>query len=79
MWGIARAAPCDADASPALLANDGGCAVYARSSIRGRIDGVDATGVHESLSLKRLTSPAVRLMLPFKMLRRGSATNGGVR
>ena len=79
IWGVARAAPCDSGATPTLLRTMENAPFYARSSIRSRIDGADVTGVHESLSLTRATSPIVRAMLPFKMFRRGAAANGGVR
>ena len=69
-WGIERAAPSDPGAPPVLLETLENAPFYARSSIRGRIDGVEATGVHESLSLSRVVSPIVRFMLPFKMFRR---------
>ena len=69
-WGIVRQAPCDAEAKPVLLQTLENAPFYARSAIRCRIDGVEASGVHESLSLDRVVSPVVRFMLPFKMFRR---------
>ena len=78
MWGISRAAPCDAGSSPRLLRTMENAPFYARSSLVSRVDGVDVRGVHESLSLTRAASPIVRLMLPFKMFRRGAAANRGV-
>ena len=77
-WRIARAVPCEAGHAPQLLRTMVDAPFYARSSLRSTIDGVTAAGVSESLSLRRLVSPAVRLMLPFKMLRRGAAAHGGV-
>jgi carotenoid 1,2-hydratase len=44
---------------------------YARSRISTRLFGENVTGVHESLSLNRFANPLVRLMLPFRMPRRG--------
>ncbi len=79
VWGIARAAPCDAGAVPRLVRTMENAPFYARSSLRSSIDGADVNGVHESLSLTRAVSPAVRLMLPFKMFRRGAAADRGVR
>ena len=79
IWGVSRAAPCDAGATPKLLRTMENAPFYARSGIRSRIDGTDVAGVHESLSLTRATSPIVRAMLPFKMFRRGATANGGVR
>ena len=69
-WGISRAAPCESTAQPVLIETLETAPFYARSAIRSRIDGIEATGVHESLSLSRVASPIVRLMLPFKMFRR---------
>lgn len=42
---------------------------YARSVIRTRLLGQEATAVHESLSLDRFRSPAMFAMLPFKVPR----------
>ena len=70
-WGIAREAPCAAGTKPVLLQTMENAPFYARSAIRCRIDGIEASGVHETLSLGRLVSPIVRFMLPFKMFRRG--------
>ena len=44
---------------------------YARSEIRGLVDGEPARGVHEALDLDRLRTPWVNMMLPFRMPRRG--------
>ena len=43
---------------------------YSRSTIRSRIDGQWASGVHESLDGNRLRNTLVKLMLPFRMPRR---------
>ena len=69
-WGVARAVPCEAGARPTLLSTMESAPFYARSAVRSRIDGAEADGVHEALVLSRLVSPAVRLMVPFKMPRR---------
>lgn len=42
---------------------------YARSWLRAPIESVQTDIFHESLSLKRLSSPIVRAMLPFRMPR----------
>jgi len=42
---------------------------YARSLVAHRLHGETVESVHESLSLDRFASPAVRLMLPFRMPR----------
>ena len=69
LWGLERSAPADAGAAVALLAALEDAPFYTRSNIRSRIDGVDALGVHESLSLSRLAALPVRLMMPFRMPR----------
>ena len=73
-WCIKRAAPCDAAGRCAVTRTLENAPFYARSAIRSRIDGIEADGVHESLSLTRVAAPVVRLMLPFKMFRRATAT-----
>ena len=72
-WGIARAVPCEPSGRPHLVRTLENAPFYARSAVRARIDGVDALGVHESLSLTRVAAPIVRLMLPFRMFRRAVA------
>ncbi len=69
-WGIRRAVPCETGGRASIVESLENAPFYARAAVRSRIDGIEATGVHESLSLGRLTSPAVRFMLPFKMFRR---------
>ncbi len=69
-WGIGREIPCDPGSQPELLGTMESTPFYARSAIRSHIDGIEADGVHENLSLGRLVSPPVRLMVPFKMFRR---------
>jgi carotenoid 1,2-hydratase len=44
---------------------------YARSVIATRLLGREATAVHESLDLNRFASRWVKLLLPFRMPRRG--------
>lgn len=44
---------------------------YARSILRTQLLGCEAPAVHESLSVRRLDTPIVRAMLPFRMPRRG--------
>ena len=72
-WRIARTVPCEPAARPELVRTLENAPFYARSAVRGRIDGVAMTGVHETLSLPRLVSPPVRLMVPFRMPRRAAA------
>ena len=44
---------------------------YSRSLVASHMDGAPVEWVHESLSLDRFANPIVRLMLPFRMPRRG--------
>ncbi len=44
---------------------------YSRSLVTSVIDGSPVEWMHESLSLDRFANPIVRLMLPFRMPRRG--------
>ena len=76
-WGMRRAVPCDGGGRATIVDSLENTPFYARAAVRSRIDAVDAIGVHESLSLSRLTSPAVRLMLPFKMFRRAGGAKYG--
>jgi carotenoid 1,2-hydratase len=76
LWGVERSAPADAGATPELLGTFEDAPFYTRSKIRSRIDGVEATGVNESLTLARLRAPWVRTLLPFRMPR--SAAHGGM-
>ncbi len=70
-WGITREIPCEDGGEPRLLHTMESAPFYTRSAIRSRVGGTEVTGVHENLSLERLVSPAVRLMVPFRMFRRG--------
>ena len=44
---------------------------YSRSLIASAVEGAPVEWMHESLSLDRFANPIVRLMLPFRMPRRG--------
>ena len=44
---------------------------YARSMLQSNLMGQRVLSVHESLSVPRLEALSTRLMLPFKMPRRG--------
>jgi carotenoid 1,2-hydratase len=70
LWGIARCTRSEADASITRTLVD--APFYARSLMQSRIAGRDMIGMHESLSLDRLTLPVVQAMLPFKMPRLGN-------
>lgn len=65
-WGIARSVR---DQRAKLIRTLEDAPFYARSHVRGMIDGVAADIMHESLSLDRFRMPIVRAMLPFRMPR----------
>lgn len=67
-WGIARCTR--AGAAPGIAATLESGPFYARSLLA---DGSGGIAVHESLSLRRFTSPWVQAMLPFRMPRRAGA------
>ncbi len=70
-WGIARATRSDPGTSAHLRASLEDTPFYARSLVSGRLLGESVTAVHESLSLDRFAQAWVRLLLPFRMPRRG--------
>jgi len=70
-WGIHRQTRADAGYTPAVLQTLENAPFYARSHIKTRINGVESEAIHESLSLDRFSAPWVRLLLPFRMPRRG--------
>jgi carotenoid 1,2-hydratase len=68
-WRVARRV--QADAAPRLVETLEDTPFYARSVIATRIGGREGVGVHETLDVRRLDTPIVRAMLPFRMPRRG--------
>jgi len=74
-WRIPRGM-CSEDAqgvptAPKLISTLEDTPFYARSLLRTRLLGEEVTAVHESLDVPRLVSLPVRLMLPWRMPRRG--------
>ena len=69
-WGIARPTRSE-DGTASVLATWEDTPFYARSLVDTCLMGERVKAVHEGLSLRRFTSPAVQLMLPFRMPRRG--------
>lgn len=69
-WRMGRQTRCDTAGMPAVLQTLEDTPFYARSLLRTRLLGQEVSAVHESLSLPRWASPAVQLMLPFRMPRR---------
>ena len=58
-----------AESAPRVLRSLEDGPFYARSVLSTKLLGVDAIGVHETLSLDRFSQPIVRAMLPFRMPR----------
>jgi carotenoid 1,2-hydratase len=70
-WRIQRAMCSEAGSAPQLISTLEDTPFYARSLLRTRLLGEEVTAVHESLDVPRLVSLPVRLMLPWRMPRRG--------
>ncbi len=69
-WRVARRTRAeDGEAAPLRSFED--TPFYSRSLISSRFAGAPVEWVHESLSLDRFANPIVRMMLPFRMPRRG--------
>lgn len=77
LWRIPRRTRADAGATPRVLATLEDAPFYARSTLATRLYGTDATAVHESLSLERFRTRWVKLLLPFRMPRRGGWPRAG--
>lgn len=69
-WAVSRSARAEAGAAHVLRSFED-TPFYARSLIECCFDGAPVEWVHESLSLDRFANPIVRMMLPFRMPRRG--------
>jgi carotenoid 1,2-hydratase len=72
IWRVARGTRSDGGRDGAVVKTLEDTPFYARSIVASRVCGRDVTAMHESLSLDRFASPAVQLMLPFRMPRRAS-------
>jgi len=70
-WRIPRAMSSEAGSAPQLVSTLEDTPFYVRSLLRTRLLGEDVTAVHESLDVPRLVSLPVRMMLPWRMPRRG--------
>jgi carotenoid 1,2-hydratase len=70
-WRISRAMSSEAGSAPQLVSTLEDTPFYVRSLLRTRLLGEDVTAVHESLDVPRLVSLPVRMMLPWRMPRRG--------
>ena len=72
IWRVARGTRSDGGRGGTVIKTLEDTPFYARSIVASRVCGRDVTAMHESLSLDRFASPAVQLMLPFRMPRRAS-------
>lgn len=70
LWGISRETRSETGKKPRIVKTFEDTPFYARSSIETTLLGQTVPAIHESLSIPRLTSPMVRLMLPVRMPRR---------
>ena len=70
-WRIPRAMSSETGSTPQLVSTLEDTPFYVRSLLRTRLLGEDVTAVHESLDVPRLVSLPVRMMLPWRMPRRG--------
>ncbi len=68
-WRIARETRADDDYTPRVRRTLEDGPFYARSLLSTSLLGMEATAVHESLSLDRFRSGLVKAMLPFRMPR----------
>ena len=70
-WRIARQVRAEAQPPPRLVRTLEDTPFYVRSQIASRLLGEDVTSIHETLDVPRVVSLPVRLMLPWRMPRRG--------
>ena len=70
-WRIQRETRTDAGGVARVIRTLEDTPFYARSLLATRLLGEDVIAIHESLSVSRFDTPLVRLMLPFRMPRRG--------
>ena len=71
MWRIARQVHAEDSPAPRLMRTLEDTPFYVRSKIASRLLGQDVVSIHETLDVPRVASLPVRLMLPWRMPRRG--------
>lgn len=71
-WGLKRAVGCDHGAHPRQVMSMLGGPFYNRCLVQTEVDGERLTGVHETLDLRRYTSPLVKWMLATRIPRKWS-------
>ncbi len=70
-WCVSRSPRTDAGGAARVVSTFQDSPFYARSLIRTRIGGEDATAMHETLDLGRFAALSTQAMLPFRVPRRG--------
>jgi carotenoid 1,2-hydratase len=70
-WQIGRTMRTEAGSGASIVQTLEDTPFYVRSLLRADLLGEEVTAVHETLSIPRLVSLPVRLMLPWRMPRRG--------
>ena len=70
VWGVKRTTRGDAGADHAVQQTLEDAPFYVRSVVRSSFLGQPVLAMHETLSVPRLASPLVKMMLPFRMPRR---------
>lgn len=70
-WGVGGGIACDDAAEPVLRSVYEDTPFYRRSLVQTHIADDRVVMMHETLDCRRLAMPVVRLMLPFRMPRRG--------
>jgi carotenoid 1,2-hydratase len=69
MWRVSRSIRTDPGTPARVLETLEDTPFYVRSTLASRLLGEDVISIHESLSIPRLVSLPVRLMLPWRMPR----------
>jgi carotenoid 1,2-hydratase len=70
-WGVGRGTRTDAGSVAKVEQTLEDAPFYARSIVSATLLGQPVKALHESLSLERFSAPWVRMLLPFRMPRRG--------
>jgi carotenoid 1,2-hydratase len=70
-WGVQGGVACDPDTAPRIMRKLEDSPFYRRSLVATQLNGEEIEMLHETLDCRRLSMPLVRLMLPFRMPRRG--------
>jgi carotenoid 1,2-hydratase len=70
-WGVRRMTRADDGITPRIINTLEDAPFYARSHIETRMNGVTGEAIHESLNMERFSTKWVKLLLPFRMPRRG--------